>query len=328
MALSARGLRLSALNAKRSEVASSTVARTASAEDEDRRMRVLAIGLMCATMVCFTGQDTCAKWLSASLPILQIVWARYLGASLIALIVSRSLSRPAMLRSKRPRLQLLRSVLLFCSTTANVFAVRELQLSETATISFLTPVFVALLAGPVLGERVSAERMIAIALGLLGVVIATRPGAGALQPIVLLAVAGVVCNSLYVLATRKLAGADSPQTTLAWTQVAGLVFLTPILPWVWRQPGSAGTWVVMAVMGVFGATSHGMLIVAHRYAPGANFDAVYLHPAHLDDHFWRRGVWTVAGPCHAGRGGVGRCLRRLSRLQRAQRTACRDDRCG
>jgi drug/metabolite transporter (DMT)-like permease len=146
-------------------------------------------------------------------------------------------------------------------------AVRELQLSETATISFLTPVFVALLAGPVLGERVSAERMIAIALGFLGVVIATRPGAGALQPIVLLAVAGVVCNSLYVLATRKLAGADSPQTTLAWTQVAGLVFLTPMLPWVWKQPGSAGAWVVMAVMGVFAATSHGMLIVAHRYAP-------------------------------------------------------------
>jgi drug/metabolite transporter (DMT)-like permease len=184
----------------------------------------------------------------------------------IALIASRSLSRPAMLRSNRPRLQLLRSVLLFGATTANVFAIRELQLSETATISFLTPVFVALLAGPVLGERVGPERMVAIALGFLGVVIATRPGAGALQPIVLVAVAGVVCNSGYVLATRKLAGADTAHTTLAWTQVAGLVFLTPMLPWVWRQPGSVGVWVVMAVMGVFGAASHGMLIVAHRYA--------------------------------------------------------------
>jgi drug/metabolite transporter (DMT)-like permease len=238
----------------------------ASAEDEDRRMRFLAIALMCATMVCFTGQDTCAKWLSASLPIVQIVWARYVGAAVIALIASRSLSRPAMLRSNRPRLQLLRSVLLFGATTANVFAIRELQLSETATISFLTPVFVALLAGPVLGERVGPERMVAIALGFLGVVIATRPGAEALQPIVLVAVAGVVCNSLYVLATRKLAAADTAHTTLAWTQVAGLVFLTPMLPWVWRQPGSVGVWVVMAVMGVFGATSHGMLIVAHRYA--------------------------------------------------------------
>jgi drug/metabolite transporter (DMT)-like permease len=237
------------------------------AEAEDRRMRILAIGLMCATMICFTGQDTCAKWLSASLPIAQIVWARYVGASLIALVASRSLSRPAMLRSRRPRLQLLRSVLLFCSTTANVLAVRELQLSETATISFLTPVFVALLAGSVLGERVSAKRMIAIALGFLGVVIATRPGAGAFQPIVIVAIAGVVCNSGYVLATRKLAGADPAQTTLAWTQIAGIVFLTPILPWLWRQPQSAIDWVIMAGMGVFAATSHGMLIVVHRFAP-------------------------------------------------------------
>jgi drug/metabolite transporter (DMT)-like permease len=262
-----KGLRLSVSSAKPFEVTSSTITKTASAEDEDRRMRLLAIALMCVTMVCFTGQDTCAKWLSASLPIAQIVWARYLGASIIALIASRPFSRPGILRSRRPRLQLLRSVLLFSATTANVFAVRQLQLSETATISFLTPVFVALLAGPVLGEKVSPERMIAIALGFLGVVIATRPGTGAFHPIVLLAVAGVVCNSLYVLATRKLAGADSPQTTLVWSQIAGIVFLTPMLPWVWRQPQSPRDWLVMAAMGGFAATSHGMLIVAHRYAP-------------------------------------------------------------
>ena len=244
-----------------------TVAAKAAAEDEDRRMRFLAIALMCATMICFTGQDTCAKWLSFSLPTAQIVWARYVGAAVIALTASRALSRPVTLRSKRPGLQLVRSVLLFCSTGANVLALRQLQLSETATISFLTPIFVALLAGPLLGEKVSRERMIAIALGFLGVVIATRPGTAAFQPIVLIAIAGVVCNSGYVLATRKLAGADAPQTTLVWTQIAGLVFLTPILPWVWRAPGSTGAWAIMAVMGVFGATSHGMLIVAHRYAP-------------------------------------------------------------
>jgi drug/metabolite transporter (DMT)-like permease len=230
-------------------------------------MRFLAIALMCATMVCFTGQDTCAKWLSASLPTAQIVWARYVGASVIALIASRSVSRPVTLRSKRPWLQLVRSVLLLGSTTANIVALRQLQLSETATISFLTPIFVALLAGPLLGEKVSPERMIAIALGFLGVVIATRPGTAAFQPIVLVAVAGVVCNSGYVLATRKLAAADAAQTTLAWTQIAGIVFLTPMLPWVWRQPNSAGAWLLMAAMGIFAATSHGMLIVAHRFAP-------------------------------------------------------------
>ncbi len=230
-------------------------------------MRFLAIALMCGAMVGFTGLDTSAKWLSASLPITQIIWTRYVGASLIAIAASRVVSQPVTLRSKRPWLQLVRSALLFGSTTANLLAVRQLQLSETATISFLTPIFVALLAGPLLGEKVSTERMIVIAVGFLGVVIATRPGTAAFQPIVLVAIAGVVCNSGYVLATRKLAGADLPQTTLAWTQIAGIIFLTPVLPWVWRDPGSAGAWLLMAGLGVFGAAGHGLLIVAHRFAP-------------------------------------------------------------
>ncbi|HWY80961.1 MAG TPA: DMT family transporter [Roseiarcus sp.] len=139
-------------------------------------MRILAIGLMCATMVCFTGLDTSAKWLSASLPITQITWTRYIGASLIALAGSRALSRPVTLRSKRPWLQLVRSTLLFGSTSANLLAVHQLQLSETATISFLTPIFVALLAGPLLGEKVSPERMVAIAIGFLGVLTRRAPG--------------------------------------------------------------------------------------------------------------------------------------------------------
>jgi drug/metabolite transporter (DMT)-like permease len=235
-------------------------------EAEDRRMRILAIALMCGAMVCFTGLDTCSKWLSSSLPIAQIVWARYTAAAVIALAVARPVSRPSALRSNRPRLQSLRSLLLLGSTAANVLALRQLQLSETATIGFLTPIFVALLAGPLLGERVGVERMIAIAIGFMGVVIATRPGTAAFQPIVLVAVAGVLCNSCCVLATRKLAGADSPQTTLAWTQIAGIVVLTPCLPWVWRQPTTLQLWLVMAGMGVFAAAGHGLLIVAHRFA--------------------------------------------------------------
>ena len=106
--------------------------------------------------------------------------------------------------------------------------------------------------------------MIAIAIGFLGVVIATRPGTAAFQPIVLIAIAGVVCNFGYVLATRKLAGADAAQTTLAWTQVAGIVFR---LRYCRGQRGTAGAWLVMAAMGVFGAAGHGLLIVAHRFAP-------------------------------------------------------------
>ena len=201
-------------------------------------MRVLAIALMCVTMVCFTGQDTCAKWLSASLPIAQIVWARYVGALMVALIASRSLSRPATLRSKRPRLQLLRSTLLFCSTTANVFAVRELQLSETATISFLTPVFVALLAGPVLGEtseRGTDDRNRAR--------ISRRgdrdaPGSGGVSTdrscSLSRALSAIRCTCWPPASSL----ARTPRRRRSRGRKSPASYLTPILPWVWRQPGS------------------------------------------------------------------------------------------
>ncbi len=230
-------------------------------------MRILAIALMCAAMVCFTGLDTSSKWLGLRLPVAQIVWSRYVGATLIALIAARPGSRFAAIRSKRPRLQALRSLLLLGSTVSVVVALRRLQLAETATISFLTPIFVALLAGPLLGERVGRERMIAIAVGFLGVLIATRPGTSAFQPVVLIAIAGVACNSGYVIATRRLAGVDPARTTLLWTQAAGVLFLTPILPLVWRWPTSANVWLAMAGLGVFAAAGHGLLIVAHKFAP-------------------------------------------------------------
>lgn len=241
--------------------------RVIAAAAEDRRLRIVAIALMCGAMLLFTGLDTSSKWLSQLLPISEIVWARYMGAAIFALLAARPWSRPAALRSKRPGLQALRSLFLLGSTAFGVIALRSLQLAETATISFLLPILVALAAGPLLGERVGRERMIAIVFGFLGVLIASRPGTSAFQPVVLIAIAGVLSNAGYFLATRKLAGVDSSQTTLVWTQAAGVVLTTPLLPWTWAAPQSLHVWAVMAGLGVFGAAGHWLVIVAHKYAP-------------------------------------------------------------
>jgi drug/metabolite transporter (DMT)-like permease len=231
------------------------------------RLRFLAIALMCAAMLCFTMLDTSAKWLGRRLPTIEVVWARYIVASLFTLFVTRALWRPRVLLARRPGLQIVRSLLLFGSTMANFLALRQLQLAETSTILFLQPMFVALLAGPLLGERVGGARLVAIAAGFLGVVIATRPGTHTFQPIVLVAIGGVACAAVYAIATRRLAAHDSPETTLAWTQIAGIVLLTPLLPWVWETPPSGFTWAVMAAMGSFAALGHGLLILAHQRAP-------------------------------------------------------------
>jgi drug/metabolite transporter (DMT)-like permease len=232
-------------------------------------MRLLAVLLMCAATVCFSGIDSSAKWLGMRLPEGEIVWARYVGAAIFSLMVARPLSRPGTLRAKRPWLQLIRSALLLGSTYFNFLALTKLQLAETSTISFLSPLFVALLAGPWLGERVGGARMAAIAVGFLGVVIATRPGTSAFQPIVFVAIAGVVCNAFYGLTTRMLAGGDTAETTLVWTSIVGVVAVTPFLPWFWATPQSPLVWAVMALMGASGAFGHWLMILAHHRAPAS-----------------------------------------------------------
>ncbi len=233
------------------------------------RGRVFAIALMALAVVFFAGLDSSAKYLSRQLPALEIVWARYLGAALVAAAATRVYAKPRVLRSRRPGLQTLRSFLLLGSTLCNFLALRKLQLAETSTISFLAPMFIALLSGPLLGEWPGRARLAAIGAGFLGVVVATRPGTAAFQPIVLVAIAGALCNSGYALATRGLAGRDNGQTTLLWTQFAGLVAITPWLPWFWTTPSHALGWALMAAMGAFGAVGHALLIKAHQLAPAA-----------------------------------------------------------
>ena len=231
--------------------------------------RALAIGLMVLALICFAALDSSAKYLSRELPSAEIVWARYLGAALVAAATTRAYLKPRLFRTRRPALQSLRSLLLLGSTAGNFLALRQLQLAETSTIAFLAPIFVALLSGPLLGEWPGRARSVAIAVGFLGVVAAMGPGTSALHPVVAFAFAGALCNAGYLLATRGLAGHDSGQTTLLWTQAAGVVALTPLLPWFWTTPSGALGWGGMAGLGVFGAVGHGLLIKAHQLAPAA-----------------------------------------------------------
>jgi drug/metabolite transporter (DMT)-like permease len=233
----------------------------------ERRRRIVAIAMMCVTMVCFTGHDATGKWLASSLPTVEIVWARYIFAAIFSLAVLRPIKRPRLLIPRRPALQALRSLMLLGSTVGNFLALRQMQLAETATISFLWPMFVALLAGPLLGEWAGPARMAAIGLGLVGVMVSFAPGLGGFHPVAFAALAGVLCNAFYSLLTRVLAAHDRPETTLAWTPLVGVALLTPALPFVWVTPPTPTIAIGLVLMGLFATAGHGLLILAHQRAP-------------------------------------------------------------
>jgi len=234
-----------------------------------RRERLLGILLMCSAVFCFSGLDTTAKYLGRVLPTEQIVWARYFASVVIVSALVNPLTRPGVLRTKRPWLQAGRSLLLLASTGSNFVAIQYLQLAETTAITFVTPLLVALMAALLLGERIGPRRMVAIGIGLGGVLVVTRPGIGNMHPAAFLSLVGCVAYAGYSIATRMLSYSDRAETTLVYSGLAGVVVLTPLLPFFWTTPATATTWVLMGSMGFYAAFGHYLLILAHQRAPAA-----------------------------------------------------------
>ena len=239
---------------------------TASLRDQ-KINRLIGIGLICLTFICFTGLDTTAKWLNHSIPTIQVVWARYTFSVIIVFSVLNPLTRPGVLRTKKPFVQIIRSLLLLGSTLANFIALNYLQLAQTTTIALATPLLVSALSGPLLGERVPRDRFIAIGIGFLGVVTVARPGFGGIHPIAILSIISMMCYAGYALMTRHLAGFDQTETTLVYSGLVGAVVLSLGLPFFWQTPTDPFIWAMMISTGLCGAVGHFFLIKAHRFAP-------------------------------------------------------------
>ncbi|KFG70476.1 DMT family transporter [Microvirga sp. BSC39] len=246
-----------------------TVSTSRSKPVSQQQNRLIGIALMCAALFCFSCLDATAKWVNLSVDPMVTVWARYMSAALLTFMVINPRTQPGALRTRRLPLQLLRSFLLLASTLCNFLALKYLQLVETQSIIFATPLLVALLAAPILGERIGWQRLTAIAVGFIGILVITRPGLGTMHPAALLSLAGSVAYAFYNIVTRMLASSDSIATTTLYSSVAGIVLVTPVLPWIWSTPSSPLVWFLLATTGFYGAFGHWLLVLAHARAPAA-----------------------------------------------------------
>ncbi|MBX9592063.1 MAG: DMT family transporter [Hyphomonadaceae bacterium] len=230
-----------------------------------------AIGLMCLAWGLFACLDTTAKYLGSAtdLPSAQVVWMRFLGQFLVMIAVLGLIAVPSLLRTHRLKAQIARSFLLLGSTFFNFLALKHLRLDQIATVGFLTPLTVALLAGPMLGEWIGWRRALAILVGFGGILIAIRPGFTDVPPAFLLSFGSMLCYAVFSIVTRYLAAFDKAEVTLFYSLLAGTLIVAPfaLADWVW--PASSFIWLLLLSLGVYGALGHYLFILAHRHAPAS-----------------------------------------------------------
>lgn len=231
------------------------------------RNRLIGIGLVSITFLCFAVLDTTAKALVRSLPVIEVVWLRFVGHVLFTGALLGPRHGRALVTVAHPWLQLLRGTMLFGMTALNFWALQYLQLAETGAIQFAVPLLIALFGAWLLGERLDAGRWIAIGLGFAGVLLIVRPGTHAFHPAILLSIGNAVLYALFNLLTRRLAATDRPEATQFLSALAAACLLTPFGLAVWQAPDGPAQWLQVAMMGIFGGLGHWLLAAAHRFAP-------------------------------------------------------------
>ena len=221
-----------------------------------------AILLYILSGLFLSSLDASAKYLVRDYPLGWVMWARYAGHLLVVIPLAWSKIGPGFWRTRKLGLQLCRSALLLFATLAFFSALRFLPLAEASAISFLAPLFVVVLSGPLLGEKVSRARWLAVSAGFIGIVLVTRPGSAAFHPAALLMIGMALSNALYQILTRKLIG-EPVYTTLFYAATAGAIAFTALLPFFppleLRRAFDALPFVAL---GVFAGLGHWCMIAA------------------------------------------------------------------
>ncbi len=215
---------------------------------------------MLASVVMFSLMDATMKQLSAHYPPMQVAMLR--GACSLPFVLPWVLATAgfnrAGARSMWPRrwwLHLLRGALGIAMIACFTWALKRIPLSTGYTIFFVSPMIVALLAAPLLGEKVGLGRWLAIAVGMCGVLWVLRPNGDSFdwRPglMVVVAAASYATSSVLVSVQTR---SETSQSMVVW--FLGLMAIGAgawsLFDWTPLRAQDAGWFLVLGVTGALG----------------------------------------------------------------------------
>ncbi|HSX65457.1 MAG TPA: DMT family transporter [Pseudoxanthomonas sp.] len=220
--------------------------------------------LMLLAVLMFAMMDAGLKLLSPRYPSLQLAALRGLSSlPLVTAWVLATVSLRSLLRVHWP-LHLLRGALGVAMMVGFVYGLRTMPLSTAYAIFFVSPLLVTAMAGPLLHEKVGAGRWLAIALGLVGVLVILRPtGAGMMTAGGLAVLIAAICYAAGAITVRMLAQRDSTQAMVFW-----FMLLLSLGAWALALPGwkplvSGDIWIIAGI-GLAGSLAQVALTEAFR----------------------------------------------------------------
>jgi len=229
---------------------------------------------MTAVMASGVFVDVCAKLVSHDVPTAQILAMRALTTVAVFLIILMFIGTRS-IRTRRPMAHIARGVLWYGSLFFVFFALRQMSIAEVNAYLFIEALLTVLLAVVILREKLTARKIIATVLGLVGVWVMCAPqmdGFGV--PLgVATALIGAFCFSAQTLFAKVLTRTETNFSMLFWPQIIAIAIWVPIAVIMW-QSASLADWLYSAGAGFFAMMTNYMVLRAVRVA-----DASVVSPA-------------------------------------------------
>lgn len=239
--------------------------------------------LIAATFLNSTT-DAMAKTLvlaGASVPF--ILWARYTVQLVTVTVIFRAWRNPSCYRTRRWGLHVVRSAMILTAGVFAYLALMHLQLFEFVSIVFTIPIFTMVIGRLALAETVEPRRWFAVALGMLGVLIITRPGTQQINPGHFYALGATLSYCVFTILTRVLTRTERTDTLMFIPAVLLTVVLTPFAPELLRVEGGFWTWFNLGSVGMLGAIAH--ILTVHAYRQGT--------ASGLAPYFYTQILWVL-----------------------------------
>jgi drug/metabolite transporter (DMT)-like permease len=220
---------------------------------------------MTGALLSFSAMAVSVRILGVTLGVMEILALRAgLGLLVMATLAGLRPDLRATINCRHIRLHLFRNTVHVGSSYLWAMSLLLIPLAMTFALEFTTPVWTLLLAAPILGERLTASRIGAVVLGLLGVLVILRPGLATFQPGALLALMAAFGLAVTLIATKKLTRTDSTFAILFWMMLIQLpIALAASEPLFVTKLTQAQAPAVIGI-GVSGLVSHYCLTNAFR----------------------------------------------------------------
>ena len=226
--------------------------------------KLLGILLMTLGMFCLSVNDMTYKNLTMNFPVWEAIFFRALSGSIISLfLVYRS--GIVSLKTKKPIRHFVRAFSAVGCVVLYIFGIKYLLLSENIAIAHSAPIIAALLAVPILGEKLGIHRIFAIVIGFIGVLIIVKPGTDLFYLKSLLPIGSAFFMAAVYLSTRSLMNTETSTSIVFYYSFALLFTSIIFFPSDFIIPDAFNLTLALS-LGLMGSLGHYCMSQAARHA--------------------------------------------------------------